>query len=524
MQLQQLEQNDDMKYVLQLIEKHGGIDRLGKLFSTGQNNYLYDSGTGKVICLDANGYSIFKWLFGENQSHDDIFSLIGSGDLDYALHSVREIIEQENLLQMPIITEFISVDHKERLAEVLDTELRMITLEVTEKCNLRCKYCIYNDDFEGERDFASCEMTYETAEAAINMLVEHSGPVVGVTFYGGEPLLRFDLIRHAVEYAQKQLSHKELVFSITTNATMLTKEMAAFFASIKGFGVLCSIDGPEYIHNQYRTYQHGGGSFHDALRGLKYLYEAYGAENFQINVGVSMVFTPPHTSQRIQDIQNFFDGLEWLPKNFRKVVSYPEPGSIDDITIQKNSVLSKASLGNKDDDKEVHLIEWTINEDKKGRSASNLFTAKMSDDLLLIAHNRSLLNVPQQPSGLNGCCVPGNRRLYVCANGDIKICEKMGLCPPMGNVYSGLDLEQIKKIYVQEYEEKSIQECNNCWAFRLCGVCYIKTYKVDGLDEKKKKLVCEDAKAKALNALEYYHAMLEIDPEKLMYLNDIKIT
>ena len=510
---------ENLQAISSLIENHGGINRLAKLFKTMENGYLYDSGTGKVLCCSPDEFSFFSWFFrnANNYNFDDLCTCFDNDTLDSLLTSIYETITRENLFQMPFITQFFSPDHKERLKEVVDKELRMITLEMTEKCNLRCGYCIYNEDYTDNRNFSTSDINQETIKAAIDMLYEHSGENVSVCFYGGEPLLKFDLIKYAVEYSQKVMKNKQLSFSVTTNLTLLTKEMAEFFASTDGFSVLCSIDGPEYIQNQYRKYPNGEGSFDAAIRGLRYLAEAYDEDGFSSSVGLSMVFAPPYTNKKIVDIQEFFDGLSWLPKGIDRSITYPQPGSVSEeaLEIENNENLETNVINGS-------LLDWTSKKLAKGSKTANVFTGKYINDYLLRIHNRPIFNKPVQPYGFNGCCVPGNRRLYICADGAIKPCERMGSCPTIGNVFTGIDTNQVKKHFVNDFENGSVSDCNNCWAFHICGVCYTHSYTEHGFDIEKKRLQCSYSKETILETMALYHELLENGEEVLVHLNDIR--
>ena len=106
-----------------------------------------------------------------------------------------------------------------------------VTLEVTEKCNLRCKYCIYHPSHPEYRAFGHENMKWDVAKKAIDFLKEHSQNAENrhIGFYGGEPLLNFELIERAVEYAKK-LFGEDMSFAITTNATLVNDKIAEYFA------------------------------------------------------------------------------------------------------------------------------------------------------------------------------------------------------------------------------------------------------------------------------------------------------
>ncbi len=132
-----------------------------------------------------------------------------------------------------------------------------IDLDVTEACNLACVYC-----FKWQKK--PVHMDEATAKNAINWLLEASGDFRGelkVNLMGGEPLLRFDLIRKIVPYGKcraRQLG-KNLHFGCTTNCTHLTDEMMSFWRRF-GMGFHCSIDGIPEVQNANRPFLGGGAS------------------------------------------------------------------------------------------------------------------------------------------------------------------------------------------------------------------------------------------------------------------------
>lgn len=113
---------------------------------------------------------------------------------------------------------------------------------------------------------------------------------------------------------------------------------------------------------------------------------------------------------------------------------------------------------------------------------------------LELQEKRYDVNAPINISYCNGCCIPGQRRLYVCTDGTYKVCERVGDSPSIGNVDNGVDTEAIKKYYLHEYEEKSIRNCSNCWALRLCDICYADCYDQNGINVQMKAGYCEEVR------------------------------
>jgi len=141
-----------------------------------------------------------------------------------------------------------------------------ITLFLTTDCNLRCDYC-YNTGLKKQ------ELTFERAKKIIDWFYQQAkADERGIAFFGGEPLLKIDLIRKIVIY--KKTKYPEIVYSITTNGTLIKKENIELLKPFKYVSV--SIDGPKEVNDVHRRLKNGKGSFDsidfNLLRELKNLH------------------------------------------------------------------------------------------------------------------------------------------------------------------------------------------------------------------------------------------------------------
>lgn len=127
-------------------------------------------------------------------------------------------------------------------------------------------------------------MSFELVKRGIDFLYNHSMncEVVNVAFYGGEPLLEFELIKKSIEYAKEIFRTKKIIFSLTTNAVLLTDAMMRFFRE-NDVLLTVSLDGPQNIHDKSRIFANGKGSFEIVYRNLCYFKENY-LEYFNHNV------------------------------------------------------------------------------------------------------------------------------------------------------------------------------------------------------------------------------------------------
>lgn len=152
-----------------------------------------------------------------------------------------------------------------------------------------------------------------------------------------------------------------------------------------------------------------------------------------------------------------------------------------------------------------------------------LFSDGSLNQGLLNVHNRIIQNDPVDTCGMNGCCLPGQRRIYVATDGKFYPCEKVGNTYPIGNVDDGFDMEGIHQKYIEDYVDESNKVCKNCWAINMCGLCYVNCYDDKGANFDFRHDSCVSERQFIENNLSYYHELLEKDSESLEYLNEMEM-
>ncbi|MCS7185978.1 MAG: radical SAM protein [Armatimonadetes bacterium] len=181
--------------------------------------------------------------------------------------------------------------------------LNMMGLFLTEAYNLRCDYC-----FVATKK-AHKHMIWEVAKRAVDFLMEESRAEkeLTITFFNGEPLLAFTLMKQVAEYAIQRANSlgKKVSFTCTTNATLLTEEHI-LFAQQHGFRYLLSIDGVKEVHDKYRVKANGQGSFDDIVKRLPMLKQLQGW------LGTRMTFNPDTVHRLSESVQALF---EWASIN-----------------------------------------------------------------------------------------------------------------------------------------------------------------------------------------------------------------
>ncbi|MBO4481738.1 MAG: radical SAM protein [Bacteroidales bacterium] len=187
------------------------------------------------------------------------------------------------------------------VASTHGTRFEEVVLPISGHCTLRCPYCFAQTD--GKFKFRDFEV--EDIEKTVDFVIEHrhtqgDKQPLWFIFFGGEPLLRFDLIRHTLQYVKEKYPDEEVYYSITTNGTILNDSIIQLFKDNK-FSVLVSLDGPDNEFN-LRKDEHGRSSFH---RVMKFI-EAMKNNGIRTELRATLVNTNPY----IVDTFAFFEQLQ----------------------------------------------------------------------------------------------------------------------------------------------------------------------------------------------------------------------
>lgn len=379
--------------------------------------------------------------------------------------------------------------------DYLDKRVSNCILQVTRDCNLRCSYCAYSQKNYIDRNHNSEEMSQEIAKKAIDFLQRKSSDCkeIRISFYGGEPLLNYQLIVYSVLYAKKIMPYKSIKFIITTNLTLLNKNMIEFFSKYE-IKLVVSIDGPKQINDLYRRKAlDGKGSFNSTYRNLMKIYERF-PDYFSRCVSINAV-VDPHSN--ISLIERFFIN-DKVMHNIN--VEYH---ILDDTRLNMTLGRGESFVRNYNENQLNEMIIYAANGYKT-------FDKKLmfSDiDDLIDVENVLSKNVKYIPEKIHhgGPCLPGHKKLFVSSNGTLYVCEKANQNSKalvIGDLESGFDYDKINAIY--NIGKMTKEECKRCWAFRFCQICAMTIDDGTSLSYDLKKDQCAKQKLIAENIIKNY--------------------
>ena len=178
-----------------------------------------------------------------------------AAEIGEALEEIQALIDMEQLFTEDIYKEYVA-DFKKR-----KTVVKALCLHIAHDCNLACRYCFAE---EGEYHGRLALMSYEVGKKALDFLIANSGnrEHLEVDFFGGEPLMNWDVVKRLVEYgrSREEACHKKFRFTLTTNGVLLNDEIMEF-CNKEMSNVVLSLDGRREVNDHMRPFRNGKGSY-----------------------------------------------------------------------------------------------------------------------------------------------------------------------------------------------------------------------------------------------------------------------
>ena len=240
-------------------------------FEAAGEHFLYLVPSAGVFRIDAPSYAVLEELEAARRTPSELRSVLSSRfGADQVDGAVAELSRVQAIRP---------VDRAEdRMLPILppqDFPLTTMVLNVTSKCNLACTYCYeYGEDRIVPESGKPRFMSEEVARESVEFMLRESGdnPVAHLTFFGGETLLNFRVLKKTLAYARARGREmgKRIEFSLTTNATLLRPEIIEWLAENR-VGVTISIDGPQDSQDKFRVFKNGRGSYDVILPRIREL-------------------------------------------------------------------------------------------------------------------------------------------------------------------------------------------------------------------------------------------------------------
>ncbi len=421
-------------------------------YKLGGLNIVLDICSGSVHVVDEVAYDMIQMY--ESHTPEEItaelrakYPQVEEAEIAEGLEQIRQLQQQGKLFTPDTFAPMAG-----KLKEKTSGVVKALCIHIAHSCNLNCAYCFASQGkYQGERAL----MSLEVGKRALDFLIENSGSRrnLEVDFFGGEPLMNFDVVKEMVAYARSREKEtgKHFRFTLTTNG-MLIDDDVIDFANREMSNVVLSLDGRREIHDRYRVDYAGKGSWERIVPKFQKLVEARGGKNYYMR-GTFTHANPDF----LKDIQTMLD-LGFTELSMEPVVCAPDDPSA--LTMEDMPIVMEQY---------EQLAQLMLQRHKEGRPFT--FYHYMID----------LKGGPCIYKRVSGCG-SGTEYMAVTPWGDLYPChqfvgdEKFKL----GNIYDGVDNHPIR----DEFAACNVYarpECADCWAKLYCsGGCAANAYHATG--------------------------------------------
>lgn len=430
-------------------------------FKLGGFYIVLDVNSGGVHSVDELTYDLLDYAappFSEenlNTAICDLSNKYSIDDIKEAFSEIKELYDEKILF---------SDDDYEKFAKYsVVSPVKAMCLHIAHDCNLRCKYC-----FASTGDFGEGRklMPYETGKAAIDFLLNNSGDRVNLEldFFGGEPLMNFDVVKQIVAYARSKEKeyNKNFRFTITTNGMLLTDDKIDFINKEMS-NVVLSIDGRKEVNDRLRVRVDGSGCYDKILEGYKNLVSKRGDKDYYVR-GTYTKYNLDFSNDVIHLYDLGFDQVSVEPVMADENMPYA-------ITDEDVDTISQ----------EYELLAEKLEKIRKDGGFCNFF--------------HFMLDLDQGPCAIKRLrgCGSGNEYVAITPDGDIYPCHQFVGIPEfkMGNLEEGTFDSGIKERFAKTHVYAK-EDCKKCWAKFYCsGGCNANNFIYEGDILKAHKLSCK---------------------------------
>ena len=414
-------------------------------------NIVIDVYSGSVHSVDEVAYDLIALFEGNSREQvleqmAEKYPEIDRTELEACYDDVQALKDEGLLFAEDVYSD---------KADILKTKndvIKALCLHVAHTCNLNCDYCFASQGkYQGDRAL----MSFEVGKRALDFLIENSGTRVNleVDFFGGEPLMNWDVVKQLVEYgrSREQECHKRFRFTLTTNGVLIDDDVIEF-CNKEMHNVVLSLDGRKEVHDRLRKNMAGEGSYDKIVPKFKKLVDSRNGEGYYVRG----TFTHNNVDFT-EDLFHMAD-LGFTELSMEPVVCDPsDPYALTEEDLPKlfeqYEILAKEMLRREKEGKPITFYHYMID----------------------LAHGPCIY---KRISG----CGSGTEYLAVTPWGELFPCHQFVGDPKysMGDIWEGVINHEMREKF-RKCNVYSRPQCDDCWAKLYCsGGCAANAYHAAG--------------------------------------------
>ncbi len=452
--------------------------------------FLYMVPSAGIFRMDDAGVALLDALErGPRTKETIVDELSGHFDVDRILETIDELTEIRAVGDLDAPKEQVPND-----LPPADFPLNTMVLNVTNKCNLACTYCYeYGEDKIVDTQYGKQPkfMSEDTAEESVEFLLRESKhqEVAHLTFFGGETLLNFPVLKKTVAYARRRAAEegKRIEFSLTTNGTLLQPDIIEWLSENQ-VGVTISIDGPKEVQDGLRVFHNGKGTYDVVLPKIKELLKVHRTRP----IGARVTLT-----QKNMDVLKIF-------RHLTEEVGFWEVG-LAPVTAQEERDYAITPEG-KD-----HMLR------QFEELAAEWLDCALRDEHHGFSNVKDTLEEIHKGVSKAYGCGAGLGLMGVATDGNVALCHRFAGSEEhtIGSVSEGVDRQKQGKFLV-DHHIASKTDCHTCWARPICsGGCYHEAHVQYGESSHPNLHYCTWVRSWTHTCLEIYGALAERNPKFL---------
>jgi uncharacterized protein len=457
-------------------------------FHAAGRQFLYLVPSAAVFELDLVAEAVIRVLSEAPRSEDAVLEALADR---FPPPAVRSVISE--LRDVRAIGHQQQAELKEpKFLPMVPFPLSTMVLNVTNQCNLACTYCYeYGEDkiVDTENGKQSKFMSEATARQSVEFLLKESGQIAHMTFFGGETLLNFPVLKSTVAYARQRAAEvgKTVDFSLTTNATLLQPEIIDFLADNE-IGVTISMDGPRELQNKFRVFHNGAGSYDIVAPKIKALLQRHRSRP----IGARVTLTSD-TIDVTRIYRHLTEELGFWEVGFAPVTTSPD---------------QKYAISDRGFDRMLGQFNELAHEFQEQVAVNKHHGFSNIKDTLEEIHKGVSKAYP---------CGAGLGLMGVSTDGDVAVCHRFAGSDhhKLGTVKDGID-RTAQQEFLEQHHINDKTDCHTCWARPICaGGCYHEAHVRYGTTRRPNLHYCEWIRGWTDTCLQVYGELAVRNPDFL---------
>lgn len=480
-----------------------------RYMSNTNNQYIYDDASGNIFQWN-NLYEEIINMYCEHNLTTITENLLGKYNIDEIQEAYKFLNYWINKYHAFYRDDknynFDEIETEDKLYDLMKKVNTTLLISLTDQCNLRCRYCIYSEEYEYTKEKSNKYLDMSTANKIVKFYLgfikeaieQNPTRIYNISFYGGEPLLNLKVMLKIIDSFNK-VYPRRFQYNVTTNGLGLTLDVCKELEK-RHVNILVSLDGPKEENDRLRIDLKKKGSFDRIINNLKIIKNAL-PDYYASKMGIAAVYD--YRTNIIRTNQYF--GEECGSKKLPPIKIVNRVSDINTNYYSKFSKEEKKTYFNQLNELKKEYVKGILN----NRANNSYLNILFSMNYMMIMLRKRAYDLLPADIPIGGSCFPG-QKLFIETDGKFNICERVNGSHSFGNVDEGINMQKVAEILLT-YKKEILRNCVSCPITKICPYCFMNFEQES--DFQYDSLKCKNMIEKVKNNLCEYSSLLEIKPD-----------